>query len=461
MEGLSFYIETFGCQMNEQDSLRAGERLVAAGCRQVSSTKEADILIVNTCSIRRKAEEKAYSLLGRFRALKRKKPGLIVAVGGCVAQQEGASLLDRMPQVDLVFGPHHVSAIDQLVSRCRDGAERLSAVTQVTDSVQDLECPGIPDRAGLKAYMTIMEGCDHFCSYCVVPFVRGRERSRPYRSLREEARRLAENGVRELTLLGQNVNAYRAPDRKGFRFPDLLEALSCIPGLRRLRFTTSHPKDLSAELIGCFGRLPPVCEHIHLPLQSGSDAVLAAMNRGYTRADYLEKISALRERVPQMAVTSDMIVGFPGEREVDFDETLEVIRRVRFEALYSFVFSPRPQTRAAAMQETVQEVGKLHRLHALQDLQKRISLEKNRDLEGTTLEVFVEGKSRDGAQWMGRTRTNKIVNFSGPQGLMGQFVDVEIRRGCQNSLQGALLPTREPGEGPLRGGCDVRELGRV
>ena len=281
MEGLAYYIETFGCQMNEQDSLRAGAQLERAGCRQVFSPAEADILIVNTCSIRRKAEEKAYSLLGRFRVLKRRRPEIVVAVGGCVAQQEGDRLLERMPQVDVVFGPHHVSEIDHLVNRSRAEKERFAVVSQVTNSVEDLECPGIPDRQGLKAYVTIMEGCNNFCSYCVVPFVRGRERSRPCRSLLEEARRLTEEGVKELTLLGQNVNAYRAPDRKGFGFPDLLAVLSELPGLHRLRFTTSHPKDLSGELIECFGNLPPLCEHIHLPLQSGSDSVLAAMNRGY------------------------------------------------------------------------------------------------------------------------------------------------------------------------------------
>jgi len=438
MQGLSYYIETFGCQMNEQDSLRAGYRLAEAGCRQVFSPQEADILIVNTCSIRRKAEEKAYSLLGRFRTLKKKRPGVIIAVGGCVAQQEGAGLLERMPQVDLVFGPHHVSEIDRLLNRSRADGERFAAVDQVTDSVEDLECPGISDREGLKAYVTIMEGCNNLCSYCVVPFVRGRERSRPVRSLRDEAMRLTEGGVKELTLLGQNVNAYRAPDRRGFRFPELLEALSCIPGLSRLRFTTSHPKDLSDELIQCFVSLPPLCEHIHLPLQSGSDSVLAAMNRGYTRSEYLGKILALRARVPDMAITSDMIVGFPGERVEDYQDTLEIMEHVRFDGLYSFRFSPRPGTRAAAQRETVPEAEKLRRLHALQDLQKRIGLEKNEGLEGKTVEVFVEGRSRDGAQWMGRTRANKIVNLPGPEGLMGQFVAVKILQGCQNSLRGTL-----------------------
>jgi tRNA-2-methylthio-N6-dimethylallyladenosine synthase len=439
MQGLSYYIETFGCQMNDQDSLRAGYHLTEAGCRQASSPQEADILIVNTCSIRRKAEEKAYSLLGRFRALKRKRPEVVVAVGGCVAQQEGTRLLERMPQVDFVFGPHHVSEIGHLVNRCRTANERFAAVDHVTDSVEDLECPGLSDDKGLKAYVTIMEGCDNFCSYCVVPLVRGRERSRPVRSLLEEARRLTEEGIKELTLLGQNVNAYRAPDRKGLRFPELLQAIGSLSGLCRLRFTTSHPKDLSEDLIQCFGSLAPLCEHIHLPLQSGSDSVLAAMNRGYTRSEYLDKISALRHRVPEMAVTSDMIVGFPGEGEADFRDTLDLMGRVRFDGLYSFRFSARPGTRAAVLEDTIPEVEKRRRLHAVQDLQQRISLEKNQASEGQTHEVFVEGKSRDGGRWTGRTRTNKIVNFDGPRDLIGRFVEVRIQQGCQNSLRGTLV----------------------
>ncbi len=449
MKGFSYYIATFGCQMNEQDSLRIGDRLAGAGWRRACSAEAADLLIVNTCSIRRKAEEKAYSLLGRFRALKRAQPGVIVAVGGCVAQQEGVALLDRMRQVDFVFGPHHVSEIDRLLNRFRAEGKRFAAVEQVKDSVEDLECHGLPDPAGLKAYVTIMEGCNNFCAYCVVPFVRGGERSRPFRSLQEEARRLTEGGIKELTLLGQNVNAYCAPDRPNFRFPDLLEALSSLPGLRRLRFTTSHPKDLSKELIQCFGTLPCLCEHIHLPLQSGSDSVLGAMHRGYTRSVYTEKITALRSRVPDMAITSDVIVGFPGEREVDFEDTLEIIGRVRFDGLYSFRFSPRPSTRAALLEDTVPEGEKRRRLHRLQALQRRISLEKNRNMEGQVLEVFVEGMSKDGSQWMGRTRGNKIVNFRGPGGLAGRLVAVEILRGCQNSLGGVLADPAEKGRGRL------------
>ena len=436
MQGLSYFIETFGCQMNERDSLRMGHQLSKAGCLQASTPSEADILILNTCSIRRKAEEKVYSLLGRLRSLKKKRPGLILAVGGCVAQQEGVRLLERMPHVDFVFGPHHVNEVQRLLEQCRKQKQRFVEISHARNTVKDLECSGVPDPGGLKAYVTVMEGCNNFCSYCVVPYVRGRERSRPPQSLHNEVCRLVDRGIKEITLLGQNVNAYRAPDQKGFGFPDLLAALSRVTGLRRLRFTTSHPKDLSRDLIQCFGENKILCEHIHLPLQSGSNRILSAMSRGYDIEHYLDRISALRERIPELAVTSDMIVGFPTEQEEDFLNTLDVMRGVRFDSLFSFKFSPRPGTRAARLEDGVLEEEKARRLKTLQELQRRIGLEINRNLEGQSLEVFVEGESRSGGQWSGRTRTNKVVNFEGPEGMLGTFVRVKIRNGFQNSLLG-------------------------
>jgi len=432
----SFYIETFGCQMNEQDSLRTAVHLSQAGYREISSAREADILIINTCSIRRKAEEKVYSLLGRYRTLKRKNPNLIIAVGGCVAQQEGGALLDRMPHVDFVFGPHHVYEIDHLISRFVVLKERFAVTAQAGDSTEDLECPGIPDQSGLKAYMTIMEGCNNFCSFCIVPYLRGRERSRSSHALCEEAHALIKKGVKEITLLGQNVNAYRNPDNKDFGFADLLKDLCKISGLQRLRFTTSHPKNLSTDLIDCFGELKPLCEHIHLPLQSGSDKILSAMNRKYTVAQYLEKITALRRRSPEISITSDMIVGFPGESTDDFLETMEIIKQVEFDNLFSFKFSARAGTKAANLEDTVSEEEKKDRLQALQTLQKRITLGKNKQLKGRRVQVLVEGKNRDDSQWTGRTRSNRIVNFTGFKGSPGQLIDVYIQKGCYNSLVG-------------------------
>ena len=416
--------------MNEQDSLRTGVHLTQAGYQEIFSAREADILIVNTCSIRRKAEEKVYSLLGRYRVLKRNNPNLIIAVGGCVAQQEGKALLDRMPHVDLVFGPHHVFEIDRLIHRFLSSKERIALTDHIKGSTEDLECSGISDSSGLKAYMTIMEGCNNYCSYCIVPYLRGRERSRPCRSLYDEACRLTAKGVKEITLLGQNVNAYRNPDAKEFGFAELLKKLCEIKGLQRLRFTTSHPKNLSAELINCFGELSPLCEHIHLPLQAGSDKILAAMNRQYTVYQYLKKIDMLRRKCPDISITSDIIVGFPGESPDDFQETIDIIKGIEFDNLFSFKFSGRSGTKAAALEDRVPEEEKKSRLQTLLTLQKGITLRKNRRLAGSRVQVLVEGRNRDGTQWTGRTRSNRIVNFTGFDGSPGQMINVRIQKGC-------------------------------
>ena len=416
-----------------------GSRLEEAGHREVFSPEEADVLVVNTCSIRRKAEEKACSLLGRFRRFKDRRPEVVVVAAGCASQRLGAVLLERLPHVDLILGPHHVSEIATLAARCREKREKIVAISMQEGTAEDLECPGVAVPGGSKAYVTIMEGCNNFCSFCIVPHVRGRERSRPLSSLVAEAARLVgEKGVREIVLLGQNVNAYRAPDRPRTGFPELLERLSLVSGLRRLRFTTSHPKDLSDRLIRCFGEIGVLCEHVHVPLQAGSDRVLKAMNRGYTAETYLSRIVALRERAPEIAVSSDMIVGFPGEEPADFDRTLEMVRRVRFDSMYCFRFSSRPGTRAAEMADQVPWDEKARRLSLLQELQREISQEKNRGLEGRVLEVLVEGRSRDGGQWMGRTRTNKVVNFSAPDVELGELVLVLIRRGLPHSLLGEV-----------------------
>jgi tRNA-2-methylthio-N6-dimethylallyladenosine synthase len=445
VEGRSFYIETIGCQMNEQDSLRISRQLTSAGYRGVTAPAEADILIVNTCTIRKKAEEKVYSLLGRYRAWKKERPGRILAVGGCVAQQDGDRLRVRMPHVDIVFGPHHVSRIEQYIRRRVESGKRVTEISLTEGSADDLECPGVSFEGGLRAFVTIMEGCNNFCSYCIVPYVRGRERSRSAASVRREVAGLAEAGVKDITLLGQNVNAYQAPERQDFRFPSLLRDLQNIPGLERLRFTTSHPKDLSPDLIRCFGEIKPLCEHIHLPLQSGSDRILASMNRKYRIGECLEKIRDLRSRCPDMAITTDMIVGFPGERDGDFEATMKVIRDVRFDNIFSFKYSTRVGTRAAKLKDTVPKRVKGERLDHLQEVQREIALQKNRALEGRCMEVLVEGRSRDGVQSMGRTRTNKIVNFPCDRQLAGRLVDVRIEKGCQNSLQGTRVLSPQGG----------------
>jgi len=445
VEGRTFHLETIGCQMNEQDSLRIARVLCEAGCRRATSRNDADILIVNTCCIRQKAEEKVYSLLGRLRAWKGDKADRVLAVGGCVAQNEGKRLQERMPHVDIVFGPHHVSRIHRYLQRYQETGDRVTEVSLVVDSVEDLECPGVSSAPGFRAYTTIMEGCNNFCSYCIVPYVRGRERSRPVASLRREVLSLLSQGVREITLLGQNVNAYRAPDRPEFGFASLLRELGSIPGLDRIRFTTSHPKDLSSELIGCFGELDALCEHVHLPVQSGSDRILTRMNRQYTVQGYRDKIDALRARCPDLAITTDVIVGFPGEKESDFQQTLDLVDAVQFDGIFSFKFSPREGTRAAKWKDSVPEEVKKAELDVLQGRQRKTGFRKNQALEGHILEVLVEGASREGGQWMGRCRTNKVVNFCGEGDLSGRLVWVRIDRGCQNSLTGSLFQTISTG----------------
>ncbi len=436
--GLAFYVETIGCQMNEQDSLRIAHQLAAAGYRRVFAADEADIFLVNTCCIRRKAEEKVYSLLGRLRAWKEQRDGRVLAVGGCVAQNDGAQLQSRMPHVDVVFGPHHIRRVERLLRRHLETGGRITEVALSEDSVADLACSGVPRAGGVRAYVTIMEGCNNFCSYCIVPYVRGRERSRPVASLRREVASLVAQGVRDITLLGQNVNAYRAPDREACGFPDLLREVAAVRGLERIRFTTSHPKDFSDRLISGFGQLEALCEHVHLPVQSGSDRTLARMNRQYTARHYRETIDRLRQRCPDVAVTTDVIVGFPGETEADFEATLALMEAVGFDGVFSFRFSPRAGTRASSFEETVPEVEKRERLEVLQALQRTIGLGRNRTLEGRVFELLVEGSSRDGTRWMGRTRTNKVVNFSCEDDRTGSRVRVRIDRAYPHSLRGTL-----------------------
>lgn len=449
MPGLSFHIETLGCQMNEQDSLLLHERLVRAGHRPAPEAEDADVLIVNTCSIRQKAEEKAYSIVGRFRALKQERSGIVVAVGGCLSQQKGETLLRRMPGVDLVFGPGQGSRIVDLLEACRDGRGPLVALDAGEWTDEALESCGAVREGEVKAYLKIMEGCDHFCSYCVVPYVRGSPRSRPADSILAEAKRLVARGVKEITLLGQNVSAYRDPTRPEFGFAELLEAVCNRVGPARLRFTTSHPKDTTRDLIDSFGKLGPLCEHMHLPLQSGSDRVLAAMGRGYTLAAYREIVVALRERCPGISITSDVIVGFPGETRRDYERTLEAVREIRFDGLFSFKFSARPGTHAASLRETVSEGQKTERLKTLQAVQREIGLEKNKALEGSIAEILVEGKSRKGDLWTGRTRTNRIVHVAGPAGWIGKLVSVRIERAGPHSLLGRALDDAEPCEQAL------------
>jgi tRNA-2-methylthio-N6-dimethylallyladenosine synthase len=426
-----FYLETFGCQMNVVDSERIVDLLGQIGYRRVDTALEADVILLNTCSVRDKAERKVYGHLGRFKPLKDDNPALILGVGGCVAQQEGEKLLQKVPYLDLVFGTHNVHKLPEMVGRVEKNRVRCRE-TEFLDRETRLRL--FPRRAGGEAvtrFVTVMQGCDNFCSYCVVPLVRGREV--------DEIRDLAGLGVREVTLIGQNVNSYGGKEAGEISFARLLTLVSGIEGIERIRFTTSHPKDLSNELIDCFGSLEKLCHHMHLPVQSGSDRILRLMNRGYNRADYLHKVRRLKTVCPDIRFTSDIIVGFPGETGEDFEDTLRLIDEVGYADVYSFLFSPRPGTSAAGLDDGVPAAEKQTRFDRLLALQEKVSLEIWAGDVGRILPVLVEGESRQGkGQLFGRTTWNRIVNFRGDKGLVGRTVPVRVTRSFRNSQLGTM-----------------------
>jgi tRNA-2-methylthio-N6-dimethylallyladenosine synthase len=439
------YIETFGCQMNERDSEIMGQLLSQADYTLTSELHQADVVVINTCSIRGKAEQKAMSLLGRLRRDKKKRPGLIVAVTGCVAQQEGQAIRERMGHVDLVIGPQNLQRLPELIRQVEQGGGGAVAVEQsntfnLPAFIPELESSALPH----KRFVTIMQGCNNFCTYCVVPYTRGREVSRAPDDIQSEVRHLIAGGVKEITLLGQNVNSYGQDRKRGDfpNFPELLRLVAAEPGVARLRFTTSNPKDLSPELMRCFAELDNLCPSFHLPVQSGSDVVLKRMNRKYSRAEYLEKVSGLRAARPDIAITTDIIVGFPGESEADFEATMSLLEEVRYHGAFSFKYSDRPKTVSAGFGDKVEESVKAARLSRLQARQQEITMERHREEIGKVIPVMVEGESRDGeGQWSGRSASNLVVNFSGVVGTLapGAMVQVRIDEACQNSLRGTLF----------------------
>ncbi len=443
------YLVTFGCQMNEYDSLKMAQ-LLADEYRLVEQPEEADLIIVNTCSIREKAENKVYSLVGRFKALKLRNPALRICIAGCVAQQEGKRIINKAPFVDMVFGPHHIGRLPELLQRLEAGKGGLVEVELKEESTTPLIKGPLLEERPLRAFVTIMQGCDNFCTYCVVPYVRGREVSRPPAEILEEVHHLVDQGVVDITLLGQNVNSYGRKDPSLPSFAELLKMVAEVRGLRRLRFTTSHPKDLDEATIRAFGEIPNLCEHLHLPVQSGSDSILARMNRKYRRHQYLEKVEMLRQVVPDISLTTDIIVGFPGETEEDYLATLSLLEEVGYDQIFAFKYSPRPFTRAAEMEQTVPEEEKLRRLNHLLEVQNRIGLARMRRFEGRVLEVLVEGPSKGGpTNLMGRTRHNLVVNFLGPQSMIGEFAELQIVEARPHSLVAAPLEPA-PAEGPSR-----------
>jgi len=430
---------TMGCQMNEYDSDYLGQILMDLDYIHTDDPKNADLILINTCTVRVKAEQKAFSALGRMVSLKKRKPGLILGFLGCIAQQESSNLMKRFPELDLVLGTRAISRFKENLKRIEKGKEKIVDTDMgLLQSRSPLASNGY-FKNRIKSYISVMEGCNNFCSYCVVPYVRGKEISRPPEEILKEAEHLISQGVKEITLLGQNVNSYHFGDKKEMRFPFLLKKLSVLDGLARIRFTTSHPKDLSDELIHCFGELDNLCPHIHLPFQAGSDKILKLMNRGYTQKRYKELIKKLRHIRPAMAITSDVIVGFPHESEEDFQMTLGLIKEIEFDNLFSFKYSDRKGTFAEKMGGKVDEKVKSSRLAILQQLQKEITLKKNKMLEGTEVEILVEGDSKKGGQLTGRTDTNKIVNLSPNFRIINRLVKVKIKYSYVNSLWGELL----------------------
>ena len=433
----SVFIKTFGCQMNAVDSARMLSLMSSAEYRNAATLEEADLVLLNTCSIREKADQKIYSDLGTLRRWKQRRPGRLIGVGGCLAQQDGEVLRERAPHVDIVFGTHNIANLPEMVRRAERRLPTLAIGMEEGISHWDI-LPHLPTGA-VSAMVAIMQGCDNFCAYCVVPLVRGREVSRPAGDVLSEIRALAVRGVVEVVLLGQNVNSYGKKEGE-IPFPELLRRISGIEGISRIRFITSHPRDLDDRTIRLFEEIETLCPHIHLPLQSGSDRVLAAMGRGYTRGDYLAKIEALRQVRPEMAFSSDFIVGFPGETDDDFRETLAVMGEIRYDSSFSFRFSPRPGTRAAELKEKVDPQEAASRLRRLQELQAAHTWERLSAQVGREITVLVEGKSaRDPGMSCGRTVCNKTVNFT-PGSAEGPIRAVLVIGAGTHSLVGKERP---------------------
>ncbi len=431
--GRTFYLETFGCQMNVHDSEKVAGVLLGRGYRQVETIDAAKLVLYNTCSIREKAAQKIYSRLGAYR----KYPGeeKIIGVLGCVAQQEGEEIFERSPWVRLVCGSASYSKLPELIAELENGNRRVMGLDTDTDATFETEITRRDNP--FRAYLTIIEGCDKACSYCVVPFTRGPERSRASASVLAEARRLADAGYSEIQLLGQTVNSYLDPSPKRMSFAELLVAVAAVPGIRRVRFTTSHPRDFGRDIVEAIDAVPELCDHVHLPVQSGSTRVLREMLRTYTREEYLEKIAMIRGASRPISITSDIIVGFPGETEEDVEATLSLLDAAQYDGVFAFQYSPRPNTSAQHMPDAIPAEEKGRRLARVMDRQREIQRVRNEALVGQTFEVLVDGASRREGQWSGRCSSNRILNFTSPQNaLLGEYVRVHVSSSSPNCLIG-------------------------
>ena len=424
--------------MNEYDSDFLAQSLIQNGYFPEKEIHRADVILINTCAVRAKPEQKACSFLGRMAALKEKNPELVVGMIGCLAQMKGKELMKRFPLVDFVMGPRELGRILEIVKEIYDRRERVVATRLGVAPPPPVKCSGY-FRNQTSGFISIMEGCNNFCSYCIVSYVRGREYFRAPKDILEEARYLLAEGVGEITLLGQNVNSYAWKNGNTWNFASLLNAITKLHNLLRLRFTTSHPKDLSDDLLDCFRNTDKLAGHIHLPFQAGSNRILKLMHRGYTREEYLKIIDKLRTSKEDIAITSDVMVGFPGETEEDFQFTLDLIQQVEFDSLFSFKYSDREGTPAARIPDKISESVKASRLQRLQNLQNSITLKKNRNLKGRQLTVLVEGPSKKGGQLTGRAGSNKVVNFDGNAGMVGKLVEITIKESYLNSLKGQVI----------------------
>src|SRR5712664_2368755 len=432
-DGATFFLETFGCQMNDHDSEKVAGVLLSRGYRQVETPEAASMILYNTCSIREKAAQKVFSRLGEYR--EKQSEGKIIGVLGCVAQQEGERIFTRAPWVSLVCGLASYRKLPEMIAQLEAGNQRVTGLDTDTDETFETEVTRRDNP--WRAYLTIIEGCDKACSYCVVPYTRGPERSRASDSILREVLQLAELGYSEVQLLGQTVNSYADPMARKMRFSELLLAVADVEGIRRVRFTTSHPSDFTPDIVQAIEREPKICDHVHLPVQSGSTKVLRAMQRTYSREEYLEKIALMRGASRPIAITTDIIVGFPGETESDFEETISLLEEVRYTGLFAFKYSPRPNTPSLAMNDAIPEEEKGRRLAVVQEKQREIQAARNAELAGQTFEVLVSGKSRRENQWTGYTTSHRMINFASQErALLGTYVQVRVTGAGPNSLVG-------------------------
>jgi len=439
MKNKLLYIQTFGCQMNVHDSEQMAALLAGGGYKLTDNIRLADLILLNTCSIREKAAHKVYSTLGRLVKIKKNNPELIIGVGGCLAQHLGTKFHKKFGHLDFVFGTHNIHRLPQLVDNIKENREKITEI----DFYKSLHSINIfaPPRTGVvSAFVTIMQGCNNFCAYCVVPYLRGPEMSRASDGILEEIKKLVDHGIKEVILLGQNVNSYGKTLGNGLSFAALIKKIAKISGIERIRFTTSHPRDLSDELIRCFAEEEKLCDHIHLPVQSGSNRILTLMNRGYTVEEYMRKVDLLRKLSPRISITSDIIVGFPNETQNDYQETIDMMEKIRFDSTFSFKYSERKGTGAHKLEGKIEECEGLRRLKQLQMLQDQHTLEKNIALENTKQEILVEGGSKNSeSDLMGRTSSWKIVNFKGELELIGKMVNVNISKAYLHSLRGKMI----------------------